>query len=101
MRSIKQHSEYFHFRCKIQLDLPVLLGDHPGEVDPRLVEAVLGRLLDVAPEAVAVHADLADEGPLESVQVTFRIPTGKVATDTNILDLRTRHRTKLGWFFWF
>ena len=28
-------------------------------------------------------------------------PTGKVATDTNILDLRTRHRTKLGWFFWF
>ena len=28
-------------------------------------------------------------------------PAGKVATDTNILDLRTRHRTKLGWFFWF
>ena len=25
----------------------------------------------------------------------------KVATDTNILDLRTRYRTKLGWFFWF
>ena len=25
----------------------------------------------------------------------------KVATDTNILDLRTRYRSKLGWFFWF
>ena len=25
----------------------------------------------------------------------------KVATDTNILDLRTRYRTKLVWFFWF
>ena len=25
----------------------------------------------------------------------------KVAIDTNILDLRTRYRTKLGWFFWF
>ena len=25
----------------------------------------------------------------------------KVATDTNILDPRTRYRTKLGWFFWF
>ena len=25
----------------------------------------------------------------------------KVATDTKILDLRTRYRTKLGWFFWF
>ena len=26
---------------------------------------------------------------------------GKVVTDTNMLDLRTRYRTKLGWFFWF
>ena len=25
----------------------------------------------------------------------------KVATDAKILDLRTRLRTKLGWFFWF
>ena len=25
----------------------------------------------------------------------------KVATDTNILDLRTKYITKLGWFFWF
>ena len=29
------------------------------------------------------------------------IPSSKVATDTKILDLRTRYRTKLGWFFWF
>ena len=26
---------------------------------------------------------------------------GKVATDTNILDLHTRYRSKLGWIFWF
>ena len=33
----------------------------------------------------------------------FRLPRqiDKVATDTNILDLRTRYRTRLGWFFWF
>ena len=31
----------------------------------------------------------------------FAIATCKVATDTNILDLLTRYRTKLGWFFWF
>ena len=30
-----------------------------------------------------------------------RLMVGKVATYTNILALRTRYRTKLGWFFWF
>ena len=28
-------------------------------------------------------------------------PILKVATDINILDLRTRYRSKFGWFFWF
>ena len=29
------------------------------------------------------------------------MPITKVATDTMILDLRTRYRTKVGWFLWF
>ena len=33
--------------------------------------------------------------------VCAKIVMNKVATDTKILDLRTRYRTKLGWFFWF
>ena len=37
-----------------------------------------------------------------SIQSFVSISTiGKVATDTKILYLRTRYRTKLGWFFWF
>ena len=40
-----------------------LLCNRPGEVDSRLVQAVCGGL-DVVSEPVAVHADLAHEGPL-------------------------------------
>ena len=40
----------------------------------------------------------------DGVKVALGLPrydASKVATDTNILGLRTRYRTKLGWFFWF
>ena len=32
MTSLKQQIEYFHFRCKIQLDLPVQCGPDNGSV---------------------------------------------------------------------
>ena len=44
MISHKQHIEYFHFRCKIQLDLPVRVEPDgvlsPGHVDPDAPDAV-------------------------------------------------------------
>ena len=51
--------------------------------------------VDQGSTAEGASGAAAASTPSENKQVI------KVATDTNILDLRTRYRTKLGWFFWF
>ena len=60
-RLVAGNGEPRHHR---RLHQPQLLRGHSAEVEPRLDEAVPGRTLDVAPEPVAVHADLADQRPL-------------------------------------
>ena len=42
-----------------------------------------------------------NESSQYQVRCFFCWTSSKVETDTNILDLRTEYRTKLGWFFWF
>ena len=52
------------------------------------------------PEALGEDVDRAGQVAPSNLQCQYRAHY-KVATDTNILDLRTRYRTKLGRFFWF
>ena len=51
--------------------------------------------------------DAEEEDPIDPAAVpqpqgcVSSFLNGKLATDKNILELRTRYRNKLGWFFWF
>ena len=63
MASLKQHREYFHFRCSIQLDLPVHGLWQRGEVVVNV--AVARRLLRLGGDGVAQrHRVLLHRGGL-------------------------------------
>ena len=67
MTYLKQHTEYFHFLCKIQLDLPVNV-DHPhlrvGGVPRQPEEASRGLVGQVGPAPPGLVLALRETGPV-------------------------------------